>query len=759
MLGLAGQGAVESLILERAVFAQTASRVSLKLRKEPKHLDVMLAGIGDRARVVQERSTNTSWRGKITRSDDGGSTKEVAQQLAMPEIGVASVRLRGSGSNFELEVTSVAGTVLPKPQVLATGEDLVLRFVGLVDAVHQTGAFDLRRPARIPQRVSAPPLRSRAVAPPLGDMAVGSMLMSNRSFVQASGPPVTLTLNNAPAKDALMSLARLGGYGFVYVGSSELSGQQDGGGSEQSSVPFDVTMSFRGESYAKALNSVLMASGLQGKLDGRILLVGREVAFRSFSPQMSKVFRLNQVQPGSAANYLANLGAQISVTNTQITESEQSSSQENSSNDSSESSETTTTTRDIVETYGAFEGPLVGLTGTTDSRLGTITLIGEPQLISVAESYLKQLDLRKRQVAVKVQILNVSLDNDSTIDSSFSAKIGNTFIVSQSGKAHMNFGAYKPGGPSLGAGTYNGSEYVRPGTYPSYVPRVQAQDARSPYIVAQKEVINPVFNDDGKQIGQEKTFVDVLDEQGRPKYIKDTNPNAEKTLVPQFDKNGRPVYVNASDPSKFEYPDNSFYSYLESVIISSSSKTLAQPTLLVQEGEKALVRSGESVITGVSKTEASNGSSSFSNTRQDAGLTVNLEVEKIDDNGFVTLKLDPTISVPVSAGQQEGVQIFNIVKRELNSGRIRLRDRQTLILTGVITDSDRQLARKWPILGDLPLIGQLFRSSSSNRQKNELVIIVTPSVLDDDNGGAYGYGYKPGTTEATRLIGSGSERY
>ncbi len=44
------------------------------------------------------------------------------------------------------------------------------------------------------------------------------MLINNRSFVKASGPPVSLTLNNAPAKDALMSLARLGGYGFVFVG-------------------------------------------------------------------------------------------------------------------------------------------------------------------------------------------------------------------------------------------------------------------------------------------------------------------------------------------------------------------------------------------------------------------------------------------------------------------------------------------------------------------------------------------------------------
>ena len=122
----------------------------------------------------------------------------------------------------------------------------------------------------------------------------------------------------------------------------------------------------------------------------------------------------------------------------------------------------------------------------------------------------------------------------------------------------------------------------------------------------------------------------------------------------------------------------------------------------------------------------------------------------------MTLTLNPTISVPVSAGSQEGVQIFNIVKRELNSGRIRLRDRQTLILTGVIQESDRQLAQKWPVLGDLPFIGQLFRSSSSTRQKNELVVIVTPSILDDDNGGSYGYSYRPGTSAARDLIQPGS---
>ena len=203
MLGLAGQGLVDSLLFERAVLAQSLSRVALKLRKEPKHLDVMLTGIGDSARVVQEQSTDSTWRGDITRTD-GGATDEVAQQVTMPEMGLASVRLRGSGSAYRLEVKSVTGIVLPQPKILATGEDLVLRFSGLTGSAvtRQTGALDLRRPGRVAQPVAAPPMRARAVAPPLGDMAVGTMLINNRSFVKASGPPVSLTLNNASAKDA-----------------------------------------------------------------------------------------------------------------------------------------------------------------------------------------------------------------------------------------------------------------------------------------------------------------------------------------------------------------------------------------------------------------------------------------------------------------------------------------------------------------------------------------------------------------------------
>ena len=59
-------------------------------------------------------------------------------------------------------------------------------------------------------------------------------------------------------------------------------------------------------------------------------------------------------------------------------------------------------------------------------------------------------------------------------------------------------------------------------------------------------------------------------------------------------------------------------------------------------------------------------------------------------------------------------------------------------------------------MGDLPILGQFFRGSGLSRNKNELVILVTPVIVDDEMGGAYGYGYRPGTSEATRLMDSGS---
>ena len=129
---------------------------------------------------------------------------------------------------------------------------------------------------------------------------------------------------------------------------------------------------------------------------------------------------------------------------------------------------------------------------------------------------------------------------------------------------------------------------------------------------------------------------------------------------------------------------------------------------------------------------------------------------KIDDNGFVTFSLSPAISAVTSTELIENCGSRSVLSiRRLDTGSLRVRDGQTLVLTGVISDGDAEVVRKWPILGDIPLIGQFFRQSSGRREKRELVILVSPRIINDHEGGTYGYGYQPSLPAARQLTGVG----
>jgi type IV pilus assembly protein PilQ len=238
-----------------------------------------------------------------------------------------------------------------------------------------------------------------------------------------------------------------------------------------------------------------------------------------------------------------------------------------------------------------------------------------------------------------------------------------------------------------------------------------------------------------------------------------------------------------------DYPDNNFFNFVRAQIISGSTKLLASPTLILQENaaelrdsggttlnkaggldeytidspigrrraNEGVVRVGVNVPTKVETTQNENSSSTSCTIEEltTAGLVLGARIEKIDDNGFVTFALSPSVSAVVEelpAGT--GCPPISILAvRRLDTGALRVRDGQTLILTGVISESDREVVNKWPILGDIPFIGQFFRSTSSRKEKRELVIMVTPRIVNDDQGGIYGYGYQPSSQPARDFLG------
>ena len=586
----------------RAALAQ--GTMLLRIQRGPGGVEVVVEGVGAQP-VLQQRLNGRVWQGSLQTKGNPGILNGL-QQVSDPVAGLQRVAITGSGSAYRLEVVPGPGQILQEPVISADGRNLILKFPGLkARPTLQTGRIDLNTPGRVPQSRYAPPLRPRAMAPPLGDMAIGTMVLQNRNYVNVSGPAVTLTLNNAPAKDALMVLARLGGYGFVFLG-----GKSEGSAQKLSSGQHDVaqrlvSLAFQQEDFGKAFNSVLMASGLQGRLSGNALFVGEKVSNASLAPTVSKVFRLNQVSSDSAAQYLASLGARVCVPttttfNSSVSSSEGNASVSNSQTQSSSSEKTEISCYGGAKSEGASEssfGPLYGLEGTTDGRLSTVTLIGESSQVTVAEKYLRNLDLRKRQVAVKVQILNIDLSNDKSIDSSFSARMGNTFIVSQSGKAFMNFGDYKPGDQAGTGRLGNNTAYAEPGAYSAGVPMQAAQDVAGAAVASQRvidpvvesqQVIDPVSpsqkvvdpvvesqqvfsppyvpKSEYKDVTTTITTVDPdgterrtstttptlfpsIGPDGQPVYVPSADPSADPKLVTRYDDNGRPIYVPSTNPA------------------------------------------------------------------------------------------------------------------------------------------------------------------------------------------------------------------
>lgn len=723
--------------------------IEMKVRRLPDAVEVVLAGVGPAPQLYQS-SRGTTWEGRLM-TPAPVPLRMGPQRLSLPEAGLQSISLDGSGNTFSVLVTPMPGYPVGRPVVSADGRDMILTFAATAQPTLQTSSPNLTAPGRVAQPGYVPPLQPRAVAPPVGDMAVGSMLLSNSSYVNVSGPPVTMTLKNAPAKDVLMALARLGGYGFVYVddsgasnnsGATPASGQGEGSG--QTPANRRISISFRGESYARSINSALLAAGLQGKLEGGLILAGPNVLGKSFGAQMSKVYRLNQASADSAADYLANLGAKVNKTFTTTSVSQETQSTGTpTQNTGATQSQTATITQ--IQSYGASQGPLLGLIGTTDSRLGTITLVGDPRVVAVAEAYLKQLDLRQRQVALSLKILDVDLNNDSDIDNSFAYRWGNSFIVNDSGELLGAFGRNLP------------------------------PDSTS-------------FN---RSLPNDASI--ELDDTGRLTFETDpgrqvTGRSSRSSINPSLYGTGL-ITANPVNPG-IDYPSNNFYDFVRAQIVARTTKVLASPTLILQENPSVLrlgggsisspsdvqqgianigldspigrrranegvVRVGTNVVTGYEVTAPENGPVVCTPELTTAGLVLGARVEKIDDNGFVTFTLSPSISAVTdfeTPPQGCGSRLNILSVRSLDTGAVRVRDGQTLILTGVISDLDRDEVTKWPIVGDLPIVGQFFRNSAKTRQKRELVIMVTPRIVNDVEGGTYGYGWQPSTPQSRDLM-------
>jgi type IV pilus assembly protein PilQ len=366
-----------------------------------------------------------------------------------------------------------------------------------------------------------------------------------------------------------------------------------------------------------------------------------------------------------------------------------------------------------------------------DARLNSITLVGDPRKVDMAVAFLTQLDLRRRQVAVNVKVIDINLSGTNTNNTSFSFGINDSFFVNDGGAAIVNFGGINPPDQTTVTSGIANRPIIENRDVPELFRDRIFYDADQRRIVPFTgqgllgpakgvflQPLGPITNDPGR--------VGITD------YVPGSTTGSGLAAFEAF-----PL---------FQYPRR-FLSNLQASILSENAKILTDPTLVVQEGETANVNITEEVVTNIrseSQTTAGQTTRTVTAEKGQAGLRLGVAIDRIDDNGFVSLRVNPIVSaigapVPLSTGAGENNTITLLAERSLQSGLIRLRDGQTLIVSGIIRDQDRITARKIPILGDLPIIGSLFRSSTKINQRAEVIVLLTPQILDDSDRSNFGY--------------------
>jgi general secretion pathway protein D len=160
-----------------------------------------------------------------------------------------------------------------------------------------------------------------------------------------------------------------------------------------------------------------------------------------------------------------------------------------------------------------------------------------------------------------------------------------------------------------------------------------------------------------------------------------------------------------------------------------TTNTLASPRIRARNKEKAkiLIGSRVPVITSSTALLTSGTASSSSVQYLDVGLTLEVQPTVYQD-GDVAIKVGLEVSSITNTVVVQGTQAYTIGTRNANT-LLRLKDGETQILAGLIQDSDTRNSAGIPGLSQIPIVGRLFGSNNTDREKNEIVLSITPHII------------------------------
>ncbi len=157
-------------------------------------------------------------------------------------------------------------------------------------------------------------------------------------------------------------------------------------------------------------------------------------------------------------------------------------------------------------------------------------------------------------------------------------------------------------------------------------------------------------------------------------------------------------------------------------------RILAEPNLVTTSGQEASFLAG-GLYPVPSPQPSAVGAATVTVTYQPYGVGLKFTPTVLDGDK-IAMKLEPEVSEldPSVTVQVAGFSIEGFLVRRMSS-HLEVQDGQTIAMAGLLSNEDRNIVNKFPWVGDVPVLGALFRSSSWQKQETELVVLVTPHLV------------------------------
>lgn len=165
---------------------------------------------------------------------------------------------------------------------------------------------------------------------------------------------------------------------------------------------------------------------------------------------------------------------------------------------------------------------------------------------------------------------------------------------------------------------------------------------------------------------------------------------------------------------------------LDALFKDNKARLLANPKLLVLNAKQAQIFIGDEVRYIESVQSTQNGVS-VTTGKVNVGIQLNV-VAKTNPEGDITLQIHPEVSLITGFLKTPvGGEIPQVSRRFADSA-VRLRSGETLVIGGLISQRDLKLVQKVPLLGDLPILGYLFKQTNTKRSNSEIMVFLTATL-------------------------------